>query len=65
MRIKDIVGRGVYQKTKQQPLSGMNMSRSATKLVRGIRKRDIRPGTDAWFRAWFSLPYMTGEKPRK
>jgi len=27
------------------------------------RKHNIKPGTDQWFRLWFSLPYLTGEKP--
>lgn len=26
------------------------------------RENDIKPGTDAWFRLWFSKPYLTGEK---
>jgi hypothetical protein len=27
-----------------------------------MRKHDIKPGTPEWFKLWFSLPYMTGEK---
>lgn len=27
------------------------------------RKHDIKPGTDEWFKLWFSRPYLTGEKP--
>jgi hypothetical protein len=27
------------------------------------REHDIKPGTPEWFKLWFSLPYMTGEKP--
>ncbi len=26
------------------------------------RKNNIKPGTPEWFKLWFSLPYMTGEK---
>ena len=29
------------------------------------RERDIKPGTDEWFKLWFSKPYLTGEKPVK
>jgi hypothetical protein len=29
------------------------------------RKNNIRPGTEEWFRLWFSKPYLTGEKPMK
>ncbi len=28
-----------------------------------MRKKNIRPGDPNWFKLWFSLPYMTGEKP--
>lgn len=28
-----------------------------------MRKHNIRPGTDEWFRLWFSRPALTGEKP--
>jgi hypothetical protein len=26
------------------------------------REQNIQPGTPAWFKLWFGLPYMTGEK---
>lgn len=29
------------------------------------RKNNIKPGTDEWFKLWFSKPYLTGEKPMK
>lgn len=29
------------------------------------RKNNIRPGTDEWFKLWFSRPALTGEKPTK
>lgn len=28
------------------------------------RENGIRPGTDEWFKLWFSKPYLTGEKPK-
>lgn len=28
-----------------------------------MKKHKIKPGTPEWFKLWFSLPYMTGEKP--
>jgi hypothetical protein len=28
-----------------------------------MKKHNIKPGTPEWFKLWFSLPYMTGEKP--
>ena len=28
-----------------------------------MRKHNIKPGDAEWFKLWFGLPYMTGEKP--
>jgi hypothetical protein len=28
-----------------------------------MKQHNIKPGTPQWFKLWFSLPYMTGEKP--
>ncbi len=55
-------------------LAGVNFSKSTTDLMPNIsytgmekaelmRKYNIKPGTDEWFRLWFARPYMTGEKP--
>lgn len=30
-----------------------------------MREHNIRPGDAEWFKLWFSLPYMTGEKPHE
>ena len=27
------------------------------------RKHNIQPGTEEWFKLWFSLPKLTGEDP--
>jgi hypothetical protein len=40
-----------------------NISHTATEKAKLMRKHKIKPGTDAWFKLWFSLPYLTGEKP--
>lgn len=42
---------------------GANMSITANEKARIQREKNIRPGTPEWFQLWFSLPYMTGEKP--
>ena len=44
-------------------LDGSNISVTGTEKAEIQRKNDIRPGTPEWFRLWFSLPYLTGEKP--
>jgi len=43
----------------------MNMSYTGTEKSRLMKKHNIKPGTPEWFKLWFSLPYLTGEKPIK
>ena len=40
-----------------------NMSYTGTEKAKLMKKNKIEPGTDAWFKLWFSRPYMTGETP--
>ena len=40
-----------------------NMSITGTEKRKIEREKNIKPGTDAWFKLWFSLPFLTGEKP--
>lgn len=42
---------------------GEEMSQHSTNLGQIQRERNIRPGTDEWFRLWFSKPKLTGETP--
>lgn len=42
---------------------GSNISKTANEKAELQRKHNIQPGTPEWFQLWFSLPYMTGEKP--
>lgn len=46
-------------------LSGIteNISITGTEKRRIEREKNIQPGTEAWFKLWFSKPYLTGEKP--
>lgn len=43
--------------------TGSNISITGTEKAQIQRERGIKPGTDAWFRLWFSKPYLTGETP--
>lgn len=45
------------------PYEGSNISITGTEKRRIEREKNIKPGTDEWFKLWFSLPYLTGEKP--
>lgn len=42
---------------------GSNISVTGNDKGRIQREQNIKPGTPEWFKLWFSLPYMTGEKP--
>ena len=45
------------------PGSGSNISVTAAEKARIQREKNIQPGDPEWFQLWFSLPYLTGEKP--
>lgn len=40
-----------------------NVSHTANEKIQYQHEHNIQPGTPEWFRLWFSLPYLTGEKP--
>lgn len=42
---------------------GSNVSITGNEKARLMRDNNIKPGTDEWFKLWFSRPYLTGEKP--
>jgi hypothetical protein len=42
---------------------GSNISVTGTEKRKLEKEKNIRPGTDEWFKLWFSKPYLTGEKP--
>ena len=42
---------------------GEQTSIQGTNLGQIQRERNIKPGTDEWFKLWFAKPHLTGEKP--
>jgi hypothetical protein len=42
---------------------GSNISITGNEKGKLMKKHNIKPGSKEWFKLWFSLPYMTGEKP--
>lgn len=42
---------------------GEELSHQATNLGQIQREKNIRPGTDEWFKLWFAKPKLTDEKP--
>ena len=63
-QIKILAGIGNKpQWSEYRGYAGSNISVTGTEKARLMRKNDIKPGTDAWFKLWFSKPYLTGEQP--
>jgi hypothetical protein len=56
-----IGNRAVMQEYKG--FAGSNISVTGNEKGELMKKHDIRPGTNEWFKLWFSKPYLTGEKP--
>jgi hypothetical protein len=56
-----IGNRAVMQEYKG--FAGSNISVTGNEKGELMKKHDIRPGTDAWFKLWFSRPWLTNEKP--
>jgi hypothetical protein len=46
--------------TGYKPYEGSNISVTGTEKKKIEREKGIEPGTEEWFKLWFSLPYMTG-----
>lgn len=45
------------------PYGGSNISLTGNEKAKLMREHNIKPGTPEWFKLWFSLPYLTGERP--
>jgi len=58
-----ITNRPLMQEYKIGVPAGSNISYTANEKAKLMHTHKIKPGTEAWFKLWFSLPYMTGEKP--
>jgi hypothetical protein len=54
-----------YGNSLRRTAEGSNISITGTEKAELQRKHNIQPGTPEWFQLWFSLPYLTGEKPIK
>lgn len=40
-----------------------NISHTGTEKSQYMKKHNVQPGTEEWFKLWFSRPYLTGEHP--
>jgi hypothetical protein len=52
-----------YGNSLRRTSEGSNISVTGTEKARLQKKHNIQPGTPEWFQLWFSLPYLTGERP--
>mgnify|MGYP003110886040 CR=1 len=52
--LKTLAGIGVYSPANE------NISITGTEKARIQRKNKIQPGSEDWFKLWFSRPYLTG-----
>ena len=55
--------KGFMKYEPENPLGGSNISLTGNEKGRLMKENNIKPGTPEWFKLWFSLPYMTGERP--
>jgi|TARA_B110000285_G_C15129703_1_gene622718 hypothetical protein len=42
---------------------GENISHTASEKSEYMKKHNIQPGTQEWFKLWFAQPHLTGENP--
>ncbi len=56
---------GLGHAARLHEYKGSNISVTGSEKGRIQREKNIQPGTPEWFQLWFSLPYLTGEKPVK
>ncbi len=54
---------GINEFKGMQVWEGSNISITGNEKGEIMKKKGIKPGTPDWFKLWFSLPYLTGEKP--
>jgi hypothetical protein len=54
---------GINNKPNWTAYEGINVSITGAEKAQLQREHKIEPGTDEWFKLWFSRPYLTGEKP--
>jgi hypothetical protein len=55
--------KGYVKYNPADPTGGSNISLTGNEKGELMKKHDIEPGTEEWFKLWFSKPYLTGERP--
>lgn len=66
-RLKQLAGinefKGYTKYDPTDPTAGSNISITGNEKGQLMKQHNIKPGTDQWFKLWFSKPYLTGEQP--
>ena len=52
---------GINEFKGYTPYEGSNISVTGTEKRQIEREKGIEPGTEDWFKLWFSRPYWTGQ----
>ena len=52
----------LHEYKASQSSYGESFGEAGMEKSRIMKEKNIRPGDAEWFKLWFSLPYMTGEK---
>ena len=60
-RLKKLAG--INEPAVEEDSMGENLSITGTEIAQYQRQHNIQPGTDDWFKLWFSRPKLTGENP--
>ena len=53
---------GINEFKGYTPYEGSNISVTGTEKKQIEREQGIEPGTDEWFKLWFSRPYWKGQE---
>lgn len=54
---------GIKKPTNTVNFSEPNITITAAEKVRLMKEHNIKPGTEEWFRLWFTRPYLTNTDP--
>lgn len=54
---------GITVSTTDNNVSGISLTANEKSKI--MREHNIKPGSQEWFRLWFSKPHLTGETPIK
>lgn len=61
--LKTLAGVSSYNGLTPYSINRENISHTAQEKADHQKKKKIQPGTEAWFKLWFSKPFLTGENP--